>query len=250
MQASAIQRTLRARPRRGAEGGAVLVELYIILPIFALLMGGIFELSMLYRARAVLDAATFEAAQQGSLQNALLAPMQRGLAEGMAPHLLRGRTPAAVVQSLAEARGRMLAGGGGVRIISPNRAIFDRFAQRQTVRTTVDTAEIGQRVIPNDNLMWRSAAVQQVRVGNQNVPMTVQDANILKIESHWCERLKVPILDRVIARMVNGPLGVPAQCVGVKLADDARYGRPGQYIVLRSHSIARMQSPVLRTNLN
>jgi hypothetical protein len=238
-----------ARSRRLHQGGAVLVELYVILPVFALLIGCIFEMSMLYRARAILDSATFEAAQQGSLHNARRAPMERGLAEGMTPHLMRGRNAAAVGLALGEARARILAGGGGVRILSPNRAIFSQFAQRQTVQTTLDNAERGQMVIPNDNLMWRDSRPRQVRVGNENVPMTVQDANLLKIETYWCERLRVPVLDRVIARGLYGILEIPTECAGVALADNARFGRSGRYVLLRSHTVARMQSPVLQNDL-
>ena len=54
---------------RRRQSGSVLMETYIVLPVFGLLLGGIFELSMLYRARAILNATTFEAAQQGSMHN-------------------------------------------------------------------------------------------------------------------------------------------------------------------------------------
>jgi hypothetical protein len=232
-----------------AQRGASIIEMLILVPVFGMLLGGIFELSMLYRARAILDAATFEAAQQGSLNNAQIGPMRVGLAQGMAPHLVRNRNVGGVIAANADATLRVRTTSGSVRIISPTRDVFQRFAERQTIQTTLDNRERAQNVIPNDNLMWRPATVRQARVGGQNVPMTVQDANLLKIETAWCERLKVPILDRVIARTLYGFIEIPSQCLAVALADQARFGRSGRYVLLRSHAVARMQSPVVLAGL-
>jgi hypothetical protein len=229
--------------RRRAELGSVLMETYIVLPVFAMLLGGIFELSMLYRARAILDAATFEAAQQGAMHNARMSRIRVGLAQGMTPHFMRGRNPGAVIDAYRRATQRVIAPGAGIAIISPTRDAFRQFRQRQTLQTTADSRERGQFVIPNDNLLWRDATVRQVRVGNQRVPMTVQDANLLKVESYWCERLLVPVLDRVISRTINWPLENPPRCMALAAATG------GRYVLLRSSSVARMQSPVLEADL-
>jgi hypothetical protein len=229
--------------RRRAQGGSVLMETYIVLPVFALLLGGIFELSMLYRARAILDAATFEAAQQGAMHNARMERIRVGLAQGMTPHLMRDRGPVALGAAYARAMVRVSTPGAGVRIVSPNRDAFRQFRQRQTVQTSADNSERGQFVIPNDNLLWRDATVRQVRVGSDRIPMTVQDANLLKVESHWCEKLLVPVLDRVIAGVVNWPLGNPPQCATLAAVTGDRY------VLLRSSSVARMQSPILEADL-
>lgn len=235
--------SLESRGRRPGnkrrQAGSVLMETYIVLPVFGLLLGGIFELSMLYRARAILDAATFEAAQQGALHNARMERMRVGLAQGMTPHLMRGRDPVAVGAGYARAMARLTTTGAGITILSPSREAFTQFRQRQTLQSSADSSERGQFVLPNDNLLWREATVRQVRVGNQNVPMTVQDANLLKIEAHWCERLLVPVLDRVVARVVNWPLENPPQCAGLALATG------GRYVLLRSNSVVRMQSPII-----
>lgn len=228
---------------RRLQCGASLVEMIIILPVFGLLVGGVFELSMLYRARATLDAATFEAAQQGALYNARVDRMRIGLAQGMAPHLSRSRDATGVLAAYGRAELRLRTGGGGVRIISPTRDVFQQFRQRQTVQTSLDSNERGQDVLPNDNLLWRDATVRQVQVNGERVPMTVQDANLLKIETYWCERMLVPAFDRVIARVINWPLSNPPQCAAYAAING------GYYVLLRSSSVARMQSPAVARDL-
>jgi len=228
---------------RTRQGGASIVEMIIVLPVLGLLLGGLFELSMLYRARSILDAATFEAAQQGALYNARTDRMRVGLAQGMAPHLIRSRSPQGVLAAYGRAELRIRTGGGGVRIISPTRDVFQQFRQRQTVQTSLDNRERGQDVLPNDNLLWRDAIVRQVRVAGQRVPMTVQDANLLKVESYWCERLLVPVFDRVIARTINWPLNNPPQCTAYAALNG------GYYVLMRSSSVARMQSPAVLRDL-
>ncbi len=223
---------------RRRQSGSVLMETYIVLPVFGLLLGGIFELSMLYRARAILDAATFEAAQQGSMHNGRMERMRVGFAQGMTPHLMRGRDPTAVATGYARAMLRVSTPGAGITILSPTRDAFNQFRQRQTLQSTADNGERGQFVLPNDNLLWRDATVRQVNARGQRIPMTVQDANLLQIETHWCERLLVPVLDRVIAGVINWPVSNPPQCAGLALANG------GHYVLLRSTSVARMQSPI------
>lgn len=238
-----LKRMWRSANAKRQQSGSVLMETYIVLPVFGLLIGAIFELSMLYRARATLDAATFEAAQQGAMHNARMERIRVGMAQGMTPHLMRGRDPVAVGAGYARAVTRLSTTGAGITIISPTRDAFAQFRQRQTLQTSADNSERGQFVIPNDNLLWRDAGVRQVRVGGERVPMTLQDANLLKIETYWCERLLVPVLDRVIAGYINFMVGNPPQCAGLALATG------GHYVLLRSSSVARMQSPVLEQDL-
>jgi hypothetical protein len=236
--------------RRRRQSGASLVELVIVIPVFAFLLAGIFELAMMYRTKALLNAATFEAAQQGSLNNALMSNINDGFAQGMMPLYLRNRNAGGVVAAYAQARARLAAGMGGVTIVSPSRSVFNRFREQQIVRTTRDSRERLQWIIPNDNLMWRDARNQTVNVGGQNVPMNVQDANLLKVRTYWCHRLLTPIMDRVLAGIAGGWTRI-----GPPLSPEERRcallsGATGDfYLAVTSSSVARMQSPVLSDDL-
>lgn len=224
--------------------GASLIEFIVVIPVLGMLVAGIFELTMMYRARAVLDAATFEAAQQGALNNARLDTMRTGLAQGMMPHLLRGRSPTAVAAAYARAEAFVRLGGGGVSIVSPTRAIFQAFAQRQTVHTSLDAEgqERPRRVIPNDNLMWRSSQTRLINVGGDRVPVNVQDANLLKVQTYWCHRLLTPAFDRIIWEMV-----VSAETI--RRCGPASAATGGYYVLLTSSSVTRMHSPVIDQDL-
>jgi hypothetical protein len=232
--------------------GASLIELIIVIPVFAFLLAGIFEVALMYRTKALLNAATFEAAQQGSMNNALLPRIQDGLAQGMMPLYLRNRTGPGVVLAYADARARLAATVGGASIVSPSRNVFTTFRERQMVRTTRDNRERLQDVIPNDNLMWRSAQTRTVTVDGQRVPMNVQDANILKVRTYWCHRLLTPLLDRVLWQLASG---VPRLLIGPPLNQDERRCATlstltgDYYLAVTSSSVTRMQSPVVPDNL-
>ncbi len=237
---------------RRRQSGASLVELIIVVPVFAFLLAGIFEIALMYRTKALLNAATFEAAQQGSLNNALLPRIQDGLAQGMMPLYLRRRNAVGVAAAYAQARLRIATLVGGVRIVSPSRNVFEAFDERQMIRTTRDSAERLQQVIPNDNLMWRNAQSRNVTVDGQTVPMNVQDANLLKVRTYWCYQLLTPLLDRVLWDLASGRTRLlfgPAlnederRCAALSLATG------DFFLAVTSSSVTRMQSPVVRDNL-
>ncbi len=237
---------------RRRQSGASLVELLIVVPVFAFLLAGIFEIALMYRTKALLNAATFEAAQQGSLNNALLPRIQDGLAQGMMPLYLRRRSAVGVAAAYAQARLRITTLVGGVRIVSPSRNVFEAFDERQMIRTTRDSAERLQQVIPNDNLMWRNAQSRNVTVDGQTVPMNVQDANLLKVRTYWCYQLLTPLLDRVLWDLASGRtrllFGPPLnederRCAALSLATG------DFFLAVTSSSVTRMQSPVVRDHL-
>jgi type II secretory pathway pseudopilin PulG len=237
---------------RRRQSGASLVELIIVLPVFAFLLAGIFEIALMYRTKALLNAATFEAAQQGSLNNALLGKMQDGLAQGMMPMYLRSRSATGVGTAYAQARLRIATSVGGVGIVSPTRNVFTQFREQQMIRTTRDNGERLQFVIPNDNLMWRNAQTRTINIGGQNVPMNVQDANVLKVRSYWCHKLLTPLLDRVLWNVASGPARL---IVGPALNQDERrcaaisLATGDYYLAVTSSSVTRMQSPIVQDSL-
>src|SRR5262249_49196899 len=64
-----------------------------------------------------------------------------------------------------------------------------------------DPADSGTRIIPNDNLMYRSSSV------GGSSGMNVQDANLLKIRVTYCAKLVVPVVNVAIYGLVNGITG-------------------------------------------
>ena len=109
--------------------------------------------------------------------------------------------------------------------------------------------------IPNDHLITRSTQFEQVPTevldnnGNprrQNENVSIQDANLLKIRTHWCYELKVPILKDLVSCVFNQTcLGILPRPSREQLACSALGGGSG-YIALSSQAVVRMQSPVER----
>src|SRR5262249_21645193 len=161
-----------------------LIEFVIVVPVLGMLVFGLFETALMYRTRATLSAATFEAAQQGSMNNAQIGYMRDGLAQGMMPLYVKARSVAGSTRAYPETRAKIAAGiYGDVDIVSPTKAVFQRFKLRQPVQISGDDRERMREVIPNDNLMWRDATDRTVRIGGQNVPLNLQDANLLKVKT-------------------------------------------------------------------
>lgn len=233
------------------QGGASLIEFVIVVPLFAFLLAGTFEIALMYRTKALLNAATFEAAQQGSLNNARQSAMNDGLAQGMMPMYLRSRNAGGVAAAYTRARALIAIPGapmGRVQIVSPSRDAFNRFRETQLIRQP-NGRDARVQVIPNDNLMWRNAAVQTVTVSGQRVQMNIQDANVLKVRSYWCYRLLTPALDEIIWRMVGRPTLLNPTISNEQLACNTVGLAGGRYLALTSSSVTRMQSPVFITNL-
>lgn len=240
--------------------GASTVEFIFALPLFFILLFGIIEMSYVYRSKATLNTATFEAARTGSVNNALTGEMRKSFASGMIPlHINADRSAAGVTKAYASAKifeksmstAARLVGLDTVQIVSPNRDIFNKFA--------VDIPKLDSRkrklkfirAIPNDNLTYRGIDTKRVRIRDngrtENVRMNVQDANILKIKSFWCHKLKVPGLRELFYRLVlsNFFRASPEQ----RICNSIGYATESRYIAITSQATVRMQSPVYKDNL-
>jgi hypothetical protein len=238
--------------------GASMVELIFVMPLFLCLVGGIIEMGYVYRTKATLNAATFDAVRQGAVTNLSKDRMRSTLAAGMMPLYTFGKVDAAgLTQALArsvvvERTISLVANAASldtVDIISPNKAVFDAFVQDvpmlegQRVRLT--------KAIPNDNLMYRPTSLQSVSVGGESVQLNIQDANLIKIKTLWCHRLKIPGLRDIAKKLVlDSPLftltAEQALCNQV-----GELGGPtnGVYVAMTAQAIARAQSPIYSTDL-
>jgi len=153
---------------------------------------GAIQMSMLYDAKSIVNNATFEAARSGSVNNAQRKHMRTALARNMIPLYGGGTGAGQLTRSYAKALFdikamevvRSAAGEReGIHIISPSREAFDEHSR------TID----GQRQIPNEHLLHKDHARRD------SSGVSLQDANILKIEVTYAYELTVPIVNKMIA---------------------------------------------------
>lgn len=232
------------RAQRG-QGG---VEFVVIFLTFAALILGLFEMTRVFRAKHLLNTATFAAARAGTVHNARVAPMNGELANGMVPMYMQGdRSVAGLTAALTRAQAMVALPGLGVQIVSPTGAIFDQLKKEQRIRRTDEDEYRWQDVIPNDNLRWRPRDTATIGSGEINL----QDANLLKVRTLWCHRLIVPALDGVIYGIVNLPMFVgDRQLVCSGISDGAVPGiARGFYLAITADATLRMQSPVVEDDL-
>lgn len=243
------------------ESGQGSVEFIVVFTLFALLITGLFEMTRVFRTKHTLNHATFKAARIGAVNHALIEPMESELANNMSELFIRGeRSLEGLAAATARARafGEVVSGfGGGIKIISPTRRVFNQLSINQRIRRT-DTEEFDVvAVIPNDNLRWRPRRVASLAGGGS---INLQDANLLKVRSVWCHRLIVPVLDRVVFKIVHDPLlgggKSDAQRVCKALSDDPDKYSDGDdpevykfFIAITSDATIRMQSPVVVDDL-
>lgn len=240
--------------------GQSLVESIIVLPLFALLIFGVFEIAYLMHAKATLNAATFDAARKGALNNARVSAMKEGMSGVMAAMFVRSAPDLAKVNTAKlQVLGLLnipVAPRGRIDIISPSKIVFNKFKQKGYVKTAsmLSATETYTDVIPNDNLMWRDSKPQSLKVGPETLSVNVQDANLLKIRTVWCHKLLVPVLDRFIhwTYTLTAAATIPQVPTSEQLRCDAHaavVGSDGFYVPVTSSAIVRMQTPVVGNDL-
>ncbi len=207
------------------QSGQSLVEFCIVVPAFLFLILVTLQLVLIYRAKATLDYATFQAARAGATSGVDRAKMQSALAFGLTPLLTASPDVGGVARARvkAELETRLFA---NIDVISPTRAAFNEYRERQYD---------GRYALPNDNLAFRADGV-----GASG--LSVQDANLLKIRVTYQLPLIVPFADRVIAGL------------SALLTEGESYRPPSMLIEepvsghrrlpIESQAVVRMHSPI------
>lgn len=227
------------RPTR-AHLGATLVEFVIVFPIAVLFTLGMIQAGFIYMAKTTLNHATFMAARIGATHNASRSAMTEALARGLSPFYQDGShrdDHTRLAMALAEAKldSQLFS---ELTVLSPSPEAFADFGVRDPVKKRV--------YIPNDNLEFRSQAVQP------RSKMNLRDANLLKIKVVYGYEMKVPLIAGVIRRvMCGGDAGVAAWG-NVRLAESffglshpvlcARYYTLGR-LPIEAYALIEMQSP-------
>lgn len=174
------RRQLKSKRSTG-QSGQSLPEFLIVVPVFLFLLLLIFQMILIYRAKTTLDYAVLEAARRGATHGASIGEMRKGLVQGLTPLYATSTGVSGVAEAYAKARVD-LQFNSQIEIISPTRAMWDAYAERQYD---------GGRALPNDGLAFRG---REISAGN----VTVQDANLLKIRVVYYYPLVVPFVDRVL----------------------------------------------------
>jgi len=224
---------VRTKFSKRHSAGQGLTEFVIVFPVLMILIFGTIQVAFIYSAKTTLNYATFQAARMGALNGATYDGIKKGLVRGLAPLYTHGATDDEMFAGVARA---LFEVENFTRItrINPRVAHFGPHG-------TYDS-EVSDVVIPNDNLMYRDASVGAI---------SIQDANLLKIQVEYCYPLMVPIVDRFLATInqqtgeLFGPNVIVTQsrnakdydtiCAGVRGAGNAGF-------IITSEAVVRMQS--------
>lgn len=223
--------------------GQAMTEFIIVFPVLLLLVLGALQFALIYQAKTAVNYATFLAARAGALNNARMIFIENAFARGLAPLYTHMPEADAVVAARDRVRQEIEDGLVQIRIINPTPAAFTNFG------IPVE----GGLEIPNDNLMYRPPVVRS--------GMTVQDANLLKIEVTYCYPLYVPFIDRTIVGLLTLPAAAaPANWLEAQAPGTGATGgitpvaegtiertcldaSPIPRLPIRSEATIRMQSP-------
>lgn len=204
-------KTSRCRTR-----GQSLTEFLVCIAVLGPMLLGLFQAILLYRAKTVLDYATFQAARSGATNFAQVSAMCDGLAAGLTPLYTHEATATGLLAAKGEAFGDVCTfKAAKITIVSPTQAAFTDWKEAQYD---------GVAAIPNDSLPFRGSKI------GKNSGMTVQDANVLKISVTYKYPLVVPLIDRMIG--------------SVDVARSAAKERTVYSLSIASQAIVRMQTPI------
>lgn len=164
--------------------GQSMTEFIIIFPVLLLITLGTLQLTLIYSAKATLNLAAFQAARSGALNSGNTEKMREGLAQGLAPLFSYGTSvddhKKAFQKSWEEAK---------------------HYAQIKVVNPSPAALKYWGGSIPNNNL----------RYSEEKTPggLTVQDANLLKIEVTYCYPLYVSLVNRTFIALAKGGIVNP-----------------------------------------
>lgn len=238
--------------------GATAVEFIVAIPFFLILLFAILEVSYVYRAKSTLNSATFDAVRSGTLHNASKKVMRDVLANGMMPQFVDSdKSATGIAKAYGKSRlferslnGAAIGKISTVNIISPNKAIFNAFKKDIPVLNEKKQRFKYVKAIPNDNLQFRNANAKLIRIAGKRQKINIQDANLLKIKTFWCHRLRVPGLKTIAQRTVlEGIWGVFRVSEEQRSCNILGKINGENYVAISSHSIMRMQTPVFDKDL-
>ncbi len=249
--------------------GQAMIEFLVVIPVLILLIFGAIQIGLIYSAKTTLNYATFQAARLAAVNNASYSSMRRGLIRGLAPLYTSSSTLTTIRTDIDEG----ISSSSGQRDAQSEVDSFTRIIRISPTSNHFKTAAFGVAnsngiyEIPNDNLMYRPETQQD--------GVSIQDANLLKIEVQYCYKLMVPLVNRVIGSLSELRNKRTNQAVyetvnDPKFADANRYyinqtaaaqtalasydqlcgerGAGNEGFIISANAIVRMQSPAFETD--
>jgi hypothetical protein len=170
-------------PPRHRSRGAAMLEFHIVALLAVLpLCLGVLQMALLLAENHHIDHAAFVAARHGAVHHGDLAQVRRAFVQAATVLFVESGTPVdrgnvvSRVTTAYAAAAADVAGNARIRLLTPDPDAQADFAILRD----------GRRVIPNDSLEYRSAA------SGRRSGVSVQEANILRVEVSYCRPLIVP----------------------------------------------------------
>lgn len=181
---------------RAQQGQAMVETIVIMIATLLLLLGGI-QIGLIFNAKNTLNYATFEAARAGALNHADKRSIEYAFARGMSPLYSYASSADSMldkVSNVKRSRNRVLDEAKSeefvcIKRLNPTSAAFNSHGVND---------ELGRfnRVIPNDNLLYRTNK-------DAGSGVSIQDANLLKLEITYCYPMYVPMISTLIRRLMG-----------------------------------------------
>jgi hypothetical protein len=242
--------------------GQAMAETVIVFAVMLLLVLGGIQFALIWHAKVTLNYAAFEAARTGALNHASRRSIEYALGRGLAPlytFIPAGSSMLDKVGRVKQARNRVMDEINGDDPDTPNDPGETSVCIQRINPTPAAFAAYGipdpngvlpYDVIPNDNLIYRES------VASGGVP-TIQDANLLKIRVTYCYPMIVPLVSRLIQKLMLGadaddpdiPEGWATPSVGdfreqCFQGNPANSGNTPRFPIV-AHSTVRMQTPAM-----
>ena len=228
-----------------------MVETLVVVFLSLLLLLGIIQFGLIYNAKTTLNYAVFEAARAGSLNYADKRAIEYGLARGLSPLYTSIDVADSTldnIKAVQNARDRVFD-----EIVTGEFACIERINPPDAAfpsHAVTDPTGLfpGQKLIPNDHLHYRSSL--------PNNPVSIQDANLLKLRVTYCYPMIVPIISTAIQRLTDtAPKTASPIAVGQSLDSPTHASvipagsfqrncyTQGRFPIV-SQAIVRMQTPI------
>lgn len=206
--------------------GAAVVESAICMILVLLLGLAAAQWALIYHAKVLLDHAALQGARAGAVRNADPEAISAGLARALLPLYLPEASVESADGALHERVIPDLQDFATLRILNPTREAFADFGRQD-----------GQaQYIPNTSLSARSSSP-----GNAS-RLSIQDANLLKIEIAYGYRLAVPLAGRLMTAGLRLPFVGNLMAPGDQYSDaQLEWLENGRLPIVASATV-RMQS--------
>ena len=183
---SEITKTLKRK-----QLGTSMVEFIIVTPMLMFMGLGIMQIGLVYHAKSVLNYATFEAARAGAVNNAQIEVMRKELGYRLAP--VYGGDGSLKLGAMSLARSGVAVNditATKIKLINPLPASFAAHGFLKDV-TDRHGSTLNTMTIPNSHLRFN-------KEGAKSDGLSIQDANLLKIEVTYGYQMRLPVLDMKI----------------------------------------------------